>query len=1065
MRFSHFCIDRPIFATVLAILIVLVGGISWQSLPVSQYPEIAPPSISVTANYPGASAETVANTVASVIEEQINGVEHMLYIKSENTADGSTSITVTFEPGTDLDIAQVQVQNRVALAEPELPEEVQRQGVSVIKNSPDIMMVIHILSPDGSRDSLYVSNYASSQVLDQLVRIEGVGQARLFAERAYAMRVWIDPQRAAILGLTANDIVNAISQNNAQVAAGVLDKQPTPDQGAFELTVETQGRLITPEQFSDIIVKQSSDGVVRLRDVARVELAAQDYSLIGYLDGKTALPIGIFQRPDSNAVETAAEIEALMEEISKTMPEGIDYEIVYNPTEFISESIDEIYKTIIEATILVVIVILVFLQTWRAAIIPVIAIPVSLIGTCALLALFGFSLNNLSLFGLVLAIGIVVDDAIVVVENIEHYIHEGLTPRDAAHRTMDEVGGALVAIAIVLTAVFLPTLFITGISGAFYKQFALTIASATILSLVMSLSLSPALAALLLKPKGEKPSGISGALGAPFRAFGRGFNKVFDATARGYGSLTRKLVRIVAIMLVVYAGLMVLAFHQFSSTPTGFIPQQDKGYLIAIVQLPAGASLSRTDAVMRQAEEILTKLPGVAHTVPIVGLDGSTFTIASNSGIIFLPLKPYEERLPDGLTANVIMGQAQGALSAEIREAMVFVVSPPPVNGIGNAGGWKLYVQDLEGRGQAALAEATRAFIQAANGNPELTQVYNLYQANTPRIHATVDRTRAELLGVNASDINSALSIYLGSRYVNDFNFIGQTYRVIAQAEGVDRNNPDDILRLKVRSATGEMVPLGSLITLENTVGPIRLSRYNVYPAIDVQGQAAPGISSGQSLAAVEQLMEQVLPDGFGFEWTDMALQEKLAGNTAIIAFALAVVFVFLLLAALYESWLLPLSVILIVPMCLLAAIVGVDIRGIDNNILVQIGLVVLIGLASKNAILIVEFARQNEHEGQERKEAAADAAQRRLRPILMTSFAFILGVVPLVIATGAGAEMRQDLGTAVFAGMIGVTVFGLVFTPIFYVFTRWIGHFWEDRHRPHAAPAAEDELPPPAAT
>ena len=1062
MRFSHFCIDRPIFATVLAILIVLVGGISWKSLPVAQYPEIAPPSISVTATYPGASAETAANTVASVIEQQINGVEHMLFIKSENTADGTSSITVTFEPGTDLDIAQVQVQNRVALAEPELPEEVQRQGVSVIKNSPDIMMVIHILSPDGSRDSLYVSNYASSQVVDQLVRIQGVGQARVFAERSYAMRVWIDPQRAATLGLTGNDIVNAIEQNNTQVAAGVLDKLPMPDQGAFELTVETQGRLITPEQFADIIVKRSDDGgVVRLRDVARVELAAQDYSLIGYLDGKTALPIGIFQRPDSNAVETAAEIEALMEEISKTMPEGLAYEIVYNPTEFISESIDEIYRTIVEATILVVVVILVFLQTWRAAIIPVIAIPVSLIGTCALLALFGFSLNNLSLFGLVLAIGIVVDDAIVVVENIEHYIHEGLTPREAAHRTMDEVGGALVAIAIVLTAVFLPTVFITGISGAFYKQFALTIASATVLSLVMSLSLSPALAALLLKPKGEKPKGLSGVIGAPFRAFGRGFNAVFDSTARGYGAITRKLVRIVTVMLVVYAGLMFLAWHQFSSTPTGFIPQQDKGYLITIVQLPAGASLTRTDGVMRHAVELLADVPGIAHTVPIVGLDGSTFTVASNSGIIFLPLQPYEERLPNGLTATVIQQKAQQTLSAQIREAMVLVVAPPPVNGIGNAGGWKLYIQDLQGRGQAALAEATRAFIGAANGDPDLHQVYNLYQANTPRVHATIDFTRAELLGVSAGDVSSALSIYLGSRYVNDFNFIGQTYRVIAQAEGIDRNNPDDILRLKVRSANGDMVPLGSLVTLENTVGPIRLSRYDVYPAIDVQGEPAAGISSGQAIAAVEKLMAQVLPEGFGYQWTDMALQEKLAGNTAIIAFALAVVFVFLLLAALYESWLLPLSVILIVPMCLLAAIVGVDIRGIDNNILVQIGLVVLIGLASKNAILIVEFARQNEAEGQDRQTAAADAAQRRLRPILMTSFAFILGVVPLVIATGAGSEMRQDLGTAVFAGMIGVTAFGLLFTPIFYVFTRWIGHFWEDRHRPHAAPAAEPEMPP----
>ncbi len=1037
MKLAHFFIDRPIFAGVVSILIVLVGSIAYVNLPISQYPEIAPPSVNVTASYPGATAEIAADTVATALEQQINGVENMLYMKSENTANGATSLTVTFKQGTDLDIAQVQVQNRVALAEPLLPEEVKRQGISVSKNSPDLMLVIHILSPDGSRDGLYVSNYARTQVIDRLARIPGVGNTRIAAERAYAMRVWIDPERAYTRGLTADDVVNALRQNNVQIAAGIINQEPIKRNGAFEYSVQTRGRLLEAGEFANVIIKQGDDGrVVRLRDVARVELAARNYEINGYLDDDEALPIVIFQRPGSNALETADALRAEMVEIAKNMPAGIEYKIIYDPTRFIKSSIDEIYKTIFEAMILVVIVVLVFLQNWRASLIPIIAIPVSLIGTFAVMSAFGASLNNLTLFGLVLAIGIVVDDAIVVVENMERYIEKGDSPNVAAHKTMDEVGGALVAISLVLVAVFLPSAFISGVSGAFYSQFALTITTATVISLMVSLTLSPAMGSLLLKHHEHYDE--MGPVKRFFNWPGHMFNRFFDKLSSGYGWLTRRLVRVVLLMLVVYAGLIALTGFQFNKTPTGFIPQLDQGYLINVIQLPPGASLERTDQVIRKASDLLREVDGVAHTVQFAGLDGPTFTNSSNSGVIFTPFDPFEDRLARGLKVEEILQNAQQALG-QLEGAMAFAIMPPSVRGMGISGGWKLYLQDLTGVGIETLEEVSQAVIAEANQQPELQRVYTFFNTRTPRVFAEIDETRAEMLNVPAQNIIDTLEVYLGSRYVNDFNFLGRTYNVVAQADSPYRDDKEDIKYLRTRSNDGEMVPLGSLVTLHDRTGPTRIARYNNYSAIDISGGTTAGFSTGQAMAKVESLMSDLLPAGIGYEWTELALQEKLSSGSILLTFSLAVLFVFLLLAALYESWLLPLSVILIVPMCLLAALAGITFRGMDNNILVQVGFIVLIGLASKNAILIVEFAKQAEEEGMNRFDAVVHAAQTRLRPILMTSFAFILGVLPMAIATGAGAEMRQALGTTVFSGMLGVTFFGLIFTPVFYVFCRWM--------------------------
>ncbi len=1037
MRLSHFFIDRPIFAAVVSLLITIIGGICYFTLPVAQYPEIAPPTIVVSTQYPGASAQVVADTVATPLEQQINGVENMLYMSSQSTGDGNLRLTISFALGTNLDTAQVLVQNRVAIVQPRLPEDVRRIGVTVNKNSPDMLMVVHLRSPDNSRDQLYLSNYATLQIIDQLLRLDGVGDARVFGARDYAMRIWLDPDRVAARNLTAGEVVRALQAQNVQVAAGTLNAPPMPDQGAFQFTVQTQGRLITPDQFANVILKTDAEGrITRLSDVGRVELGAQDYNLNGYLDRNAAMPIGIFQRPGSNALETATRIINKMEELSKSFPAGVEYTIVYNPTQFIAESVKAVNHTIFEAVVLVVFVVVLFLQTWRASIVPVVAIPISLVGTFAILAALGYSLNNLSLFGLVLAVGIVVDDAIVVVENVERNLREGMSPRDAAHVTMDEVGGALISIALVLCAVFIPSAFIPGISGQFFRQFAVTISASTVISMVVSLTLSPALCALLFKPHKEHDAHAAPLWVRPAIVFFQAFNRGFDRLSAGYGGLTRRVIRLSAFMLVVYGGLIAISGYQFITTPKGFIPDQDQGYLVNIVQLPAGSSLARTDKVVRQLVDVVLNTPGVAHAIPIVGYDPTSGTNASNAAAVFTPLTPFDERAKAGLSAPAIQMEMRKRL-ASIQDAVILTVQPPPVRGIGSAGGFKMMVQDRSGRGTKALEEATLDMIAGANAIPGLTGMFTLFNTRTPNIYADIDRVRAQMLGVPVDRVNETLQVYLGSSFVNEFNYLGRTYRVTAQADGPFRNELSDVGNLKTRNDRGEMVPIGSVADFRFDTGPYRVPRYNLYPAAEIQGSVLPSYSSGYGLEVMKTLAAQRLPDGFSFEWTELALQEVLAGNNGLLVFAASVLFVFLLLAAQYESWSLPLAVVLIVPMCLLAAVSGLIIRGLPINVLAQIGFVVLIGLAAKNAILIVEFARQAETEGKSRAEAAVDAASARLRPILMTSFAFILGVVPLVISTGPGAEMRQSLGTAVFSGMLGVTLFGLLFTPVFYVVVR----------------------------
>ncbi|MEO1192580.1 MAG: multidrug efflux RND transporter permease subunit [Pseudomonadota bacterium] len=1034
MNISSFYIDRPIFATVLSLVVVIVGGLSYFTLPVAQYPEIAPPTIVVTASYPGADAETVANTVATPIEQELNGVENMLYLFSQSTSTGQLRMTITFALGTNLDDAQVLVQNRVATAEPRLPEEVRRLGVVTQKSSPDLMMVVHLRSPDESLDQLYISNYGLLQIRDVLQRVDGVGQVQMFGARDYSMRIWLDPDRIAALGMTAGEVVTAIRGQNVQVAGGTLGQPPTPDPAAFHTPIVLQGRLSEVEQFESIVVKATSDGqIVRLSDVGRVELGALDYTTNSYLNGKPAVALAIFQRPGSNALETADALLATMAELSESFPEGLAYEVVYNPTEFIAESISELIKTIFEAVALVVLVVLVFLQTWRASVIPIVAIPVSLIGTFAVMAAFGFSINNLTLFGLVLAVGIVVDDAIVVVENVERNLADGLSPKEAAHKSMREVGGAIIAISLVLVAVFVPTAFIGGISGQFYSQFALTIAVATILSAFCSLTLSPALSAILLRP--HRPAG-KGSYWNPISLFFRGFNWAFARLGRFYSALIAAVIRVGVVMLLIYSGLIALTVWAFLQVPTGFIPNQDQGYIITVVQLPAGASLARTDAAMKQVEGILQRTPGVKNTVVFAGFNGATFTNASNAGVIFSALEPFSERASQGLTAEAIIGSTYPRM-APVMDAFVITIAPPPVRGIGNAGGFKMMIQDRRNRGLEALAEAAQGMAAAANADPRLVGVFTPFQVGTPKLFVDLDRARARLLNVDVATIFETLETYLGSSFVNDFNLFGRTYRVTAQADGPFRLTEADIARLRTQSNDGASVPLGSLVTFQYQSGPDRVPRYNLYPAAEVQGSTMPGVSTNESLAILAGLAAQNLPFGFDFEWTELSYQAAQASGAELYIFPLCVLFVFLLLAALYESWTLPLAIVLIVPMCLLSAVAGLAWSGLANDILAQIGFVVLIGLASKNAILIVEFARQLEDQGRDRFEAAVEACRLRLRPILMTSFAFILGVVPLVIASGAGAEMRVVLGTTVFFGMLGVTFFGLLFTPIFYVLLR----------------------------
>ncbi len=1038
-RFSHFFIDRPIFATVLSVLLTIGGLIAQRALPISEYPEIAPPTVSITASYPGASAEVVAATVATPIEQEVNGVDNMLYISSQSTGDGRVAINVVFKPGTNVDQAQVLVQNRVAAAEPRLPEDVRRLGVQVRKASPDMMMVIHITSPDGTRDQQYISNYTTLYVKDALTRVDGVGNVQVFGARDYSMRIWLDPARVAARNLTAGEVIAALRAANLQVAAGSINQPPASSPGAFQLAVQTLGRLSDVGEFSNIIVRADANGVVRVRDIARVELGSQDYTINAYLNNKNAVAIGVFQRPGSNALATADALKAEMKRLSEIFPSGVSYSVVYNPTEFIQESVNEVLKTLLEAILLVVIVVIVFLQTWRAAIIPILAIPVSLVGTFLVMAMVGISFNTLSLFGLVLAIGIVVDDAIVVVENVERYLREGMSPSEAAHKTMDEVGGALIAIALVLCAVFIPTAFIQGLQGSFYRQFAITIAASTAISAFVSLTLSPALAAILLKPHqpGHLQHGLLHTLGTPLRWFFRGFNAMFDALSRFYGAATARMIRVAMLVLVVYGGLIGVTGWQLDKVPTGLIPQLDRGYFIVALQLPPGASLERTDAVIRRASDILQSRPGIKDSIAFVGLDGATFTNAPNAGVIFVRLTDFKERTDKGLTTGGILGDLRRQMFG-LGEAFALVIEPPAVPGIGTGGGLKGYVQDKSGRGLPVLEGSTWAVAGAAGQTPGILQAFTLFSTRTPQIFADIDRTKSEMLGVPIGRVFETLSVYMGSSFVNDFNILGRTYRVTAQADNPYRLDLRDVASLRTRNVSGEMVPIGSVASFSDITGAYRVPRYNLYPAAEVQVALAPGFSSGQGIAAIEKIARERLPAGMGFEWTEIALQEKLAGNTAALAFGLAVVFVYLLLAALYESWVLPLAVILIVPMCILAAMIGVRLAGLDRNILVDIGLVVLVGLAAKNAILIVEFAKQAEDDGKSRIEAAIEAAKTRLRPILMTSLAFILGVVPLVVAEGAGAEMRQSLGIAVFAGMIGVTIFGLMFTPTFYVVCRW---------------------------
>jgi multidrug efflux pump len=1137
---SHFFIDRPIFASVLSIVIVIVGVVALSQLPVAQYPEVAPPTVQVSAIYPGANAQVVADTVAAPIEQEVNGVENMLYMSSQCTNDGQMYLNVTFALGTDLNMAQVLVQNRVSVAEARLPEEVKRQGVTTKKKSPSILLCVNLISPKRLYDQLYLSNFATIQVKDAIARLKGVGDVTFLGPRDYSMRIWLDPEKLARLNMTPTDVINAVKEQNVQVAAGRLGQAPAPAGQSFQLTVNTLGRLTNADEFKDIVIKVGEQGeIVYLKDVisaglagkrgisSGIELGAKNYDVDSYLDNDEAVTLAVFQLPGSNAIETAKLIRRTMEKLkaSSVWREGIEYRIVYDTTVFVEESIHSVFHTLIEAFVLVFLVVLIFLQNWRATLIPMIAVPVSLIGTFAFMAMLGFSLNNLSLFGMVLAIGIVVDDAIVVVENVETHLSKGLSPRDAARKAMEEVTGPVIAIALVLCAVFVPTAFMAGISGQFYKQFALTIAVSTVISAFNSLTLSPALCALLLKPHGHGhakqdplprlgialiggllaaviltphvgplvglPSGgghgegdgsaehanpalswgvwgamfavgavagwfVGWAVNAGLSKFFNGFNRAFDVTITGYGGAVRLFVRTAVVVLLVYCGLMALTFQGFRVVPVGFIPEQDKGYLVVNAQLPDGASLERTQAVVARLRNIALKTDGVAHTISVPGYSIVLSTNLSNVGGMFVILKPFEERAGDrSVSAPAVMAQLRKRFK-EIREAKVAVFNAPPVDGLGSTGGFKLQVQDRGGSGPRALQGAVQNL--AAQGNAQrgrLVGLFSSFTANQPQVFLDVDRVKVKSLQVNLEQVFSTLQAYLGSAYINDFTRFGRNWQVNVQADARFRLQPEDIGRLEVRNQRGERVPLSTLVTVRDVTGPAIVNHYNMYPSAEITGNTAPGTSSGQAISIMNALAKKNLTGGMDMEWTELTLQQILAGEDLLtkLVFPLAVLFVFLTLAAQYESWTLPLAIILIVPMCLLAAIAGVWLTGLDNNIFTQIGLVVLIGLAAKNAILIVEFAKEREDSGLHRSEAAIQASKMRLRPILMTSFAFILGVVPLVLAKGAGAEMRYALGVAVFSGMIGVTLFGIFFTPVFYVVVRWLTARGESAPPPHALP------------
>ena len=1037
MNLGRLSVNQPILAMVLSIVLLIVGALAYTTLPVSEYPEVVPPTVVVTAQYPGASAQTISDTVAAPIEQQINGVEDMLYMYSQATSNGQLTITITFKLGTDLDKAQVLVQNRVAIATPQLPDEVQRNGVVTRKNSPDILMVVFMLSPDDSLDQLYISNYALLQVRDQLLRLDGIGDIQIFGARDYSMRLWLDPDKIATLGLTASDVIAAIRAQNLQITGGQLASPPISDR-AFQPNLTFTGRLKDVAQFEDIVVKAGEEGrTVRLRDVARVELGALDYSTNSFELRKTAVAMLVTQRPGSNALATAKGISTTMARLKAGFPKGLDYDIGYNPTEFIRQSISELIKTIYEAMALVVIVVLVFLQGWRPAIIPIAAIPVSLVGTFAAMAALGYAINNLTLFGLVLAVGIVVDDAIVVVENVERHLEHGMSRRDAAQKTMEEVGGALVSIALVLCAVFVPTAFLGGITGQFFQQFAVTIAVATAISCFCSLTLSPALASQILVPHQEKrPPAAWNLIARAWEAFVGVFNRGFDWASRSYADVANFVIQHRAVMLVIYVVLICSAGWLIATTPQGYIPAQDRGYVIISAQLPGAASLARTTEIVRRIESIALDTPGISHIAVFAGLSGATRTQASNSAALFPVFDEPEVRLKKGLNAQVITNDLRKRLAA-VEGAFIIVIPPPPIPGIGTGGGFTMRIQDRQGRGPELLAAATDELVAAARKAPGLTSVFSPFSANTPQVFVDIDRIKAQKLGVPIQNVTDAIETYFGSTYVNDFNILGRTYHVTAQADLRFRKETADLARLRTRNANGDMVMLGSVVDFRDISGPDRVARYNLYPAAELQGEGLPGTSSATAIATMKRLADETLPSGFSYEWTDLSYQQVTGGNTGLFVFPICVLFVYLVLAAQYGSWSLPFAVILIVPMCLLAATVGVRIMGQDVNILTQIGFVVLVGLAAKNAILIVEFARDIELEGRERLEAVIEACRLRLRPILMTSFAFILGVLPLVVSSGSGSEMRQAVGVAVFFGMIGVTLFGLVFTPIFYMVVR----------------------------
>lgn len=1056
MNFSHFFIRRPIFAGVLSIIIFLIGLIAMWRLPVSEYPEVVPPTIVVRASYPGANPKTIAETVASPLEQAVNGVEDSLYMFSQATPDGVMTLTVTFRLGTDIDKAQVQVQNRVSQALPKLPEEVRQFGVTTTKQSPDLTMVVHLVSPNGRYDEVYLRNYATLQVRDVLARIPGAGDVQVFGSGDYAMRLWLNPDQLAARNLTASDVVAAVREQNVQVAAGAVGQQPVSHPVPFELQINARGRLVSAEEFGQIVLKTGANGQkILLKDVSRIELSADSYALRSLLNNHTAVALPIFQTPGANALQLSSSVRAKMAELKKNFPDGLDYSVVYDPTVFVRHSIEAVVHTLVEAILLVVIVVILFLQTWRASIIPLAAVPVSLVGTFAAMLGLGFSINNLSLFGLVLAIGIVVDDAIVVVENVERNISLGLSPVEAARRAMSEVTSPIIATALVLCAVFVPTAFISGLTGQFYKQFAITIAISTVISAFNSLTLSPALCAVLLKPHDAPKDPFARLMDRALGWFFRPFNRAFAWSGVQYSAGVGAVLRKSAIALVVYGGLVVLTGWAFNRVPTGFVPTQDKQYLVAFAQLPDAASLDRSEAVIRKMSEIGLKQPGVESAVAFPGLSISGFSVAPDAGIVFFGLKPFEERRTPELSGPAITAALNQKFAA-IQEAFVLTVPPPPVMGLGTIGGFKFFVEDRADLGYDALYQSLQGILGKSYQTPGLANIFSTFTVNVPQLDADIDRIKAKQQGVPLQNLFETMQVYLGSLYINDFNRFGRTYKVIAQSDAPFRERPEQITRLKTRNNQSQMVPLGALVKVKEIHGPARAMRYNGYPAAEINGGPAPGFSSGQAEALIAGITADALPKGMASEWTELTYQRILAGNTAVYVYPLCLLLVFLVLAAQYESFRLPLAIILIVPMCLLFAITGVWLKGSDNNIFTQIGLIVLVGLACKNAILIVEFAKHKQDEGLPSVQAAIEASRLRLRPILMTSIAFIAGVFPLVKSHGAGAEMRQAMGVAVFAGMIGVTLFGLFLTPVFYVTLMKLGF----KRKPAIAPAGLTPAP-----